>query len=237
MTSDSITGSFLQTHTIDIEPVLKTDFPHEWMTIVLLLLFFGLSFLWFFASDQIGFARQFRKFFGKTDRTVPKQPALLLSILLYLNFLFTVILLIILLFEHFHLRNIPLHLTGHLTALTATAFVAYSIYRLAIIVLGGFIFKTDKAAREQVKLYIKLDNLTGFLMPVVLLLILFTETDYFFYLGIFILLITNVIKWFRTIRIGISLTGFTIYHLILYLCTLEIIPLLLLIKLIGRLSV
>lgn len=68
-----------------------------------------------------------------------------------------------------------------------------------------------------------------FITPLILLYV-YTQLFALLYIAIFITLIFWFIRWFRIIKIGLSLNQYSLFHIILYLCALEIIPLGLLVK-------
>jgi hypothetical protein len=69
-------------------------------------------------------------------------------------------------------------------------------------------------------------------MPLVLLIAFFpAATIFFIWSGIIILIITFFYRLFRGVTIWSSLSSFSLYYFILYLCALEIAPLLIIFKL------
>ncbi|MCF6342100.1 MAG: DUF4271 domain-containing protein [Bacteroidales bacterium] len=234
--SDSIPAVFLQTKSVKIEPLIKETFQHEWMSGLLLLLLLVIAVLWFVAPGRPVGVYRMKYAFSKPEKTALQGFGFLSPFLFYVNYLLSGVLFSLLITGQFFGETGNMAAPGPFSLLIASAFVAYSLYRLVFISVAGFLFKTEPTAKQQIRLYISLDNLTGFLMLPVLLLILFTEGQLFFYFGLLLLLIANAIKWFQTIALGKSISQFRLYHLIVYLCTLEIIPLLLLIKLVQYLS-
>jgi len=239
--TDSIQGTFFQpivigSTPIEITPLLRVSLPHEWMTNMLLLLMAFVVVLWFVMPKRLSFFQQVKQSFKSQDDIASQKPSFLFSFFFYLNYLTVVILSIFLAIETFAKPQSIAGSYAYFIVLTLFAFVAYSMYKLVFIVLSGFLFRTRELAGQQIQFYINIDNLTGFLLLPVLLLVLSSQLNYYFYFILFIILIANAIKWFQTFVIGKSNSTFTLYHLIIYLCTLEIIPLLLLIRLVENLS-
>ena len=222
---------------IEIAPLLKAVSPYDWMTDVLLLLLVFMVILWFAMPNRRSFFQQVKQSFKSKSDIAAQKPGLLFTFFFYLNYLIVIVLFIVLGIETFFQPTLIDESPTYLITLTSLVFIGYNLYKFAFIAAAGFLFETKRLAVEQMRFYINIDNLTGFLVLPVLLLILSTQLTYIFYLGIFIILIANLIKWFQTIVIGKSISGFTLYHLIIYLCTLEIIPLLLLIKLFENMGV
>ena len=238
----SIQETFLQPATtgsspIEITPLLKAASTYEWMTTTLLLLMVIMVVLWFVMPKQQSLFQQMKQALKSPSEITLRVPGFLFSVFFYLNYLIVVVLFIIISIEKFLPYEASTISPSQLIVLTSLAFVAYSLYKLAFIAVGGFLFNTRTLAMQQIRLYINLDNISGFLLLPVLLVFLSTQSTYYFYFGVIIFLIANAIKWFQTIAIGKSNSMFKLYHLIIYLCTLEIIPLILLIKLIKNLGI
>ena len=166
-----------------------------------------------------------------------QKDGLLFSFFFYFNYMTVVVLFIILAIEQFIPFEAGAIPVSQLIVLTPLAFIAYSLYKLVFISASGFLFKTPTLAMQQIRLYVNIDNISGLLLLPILLITISTQMAYFFYFALFIILIANTIKWFQTIVIGKSVPMYKLYHLIIYLCTLEIIPLLLLIKLIKNMGI
>jgi hypothetical protein len=239
--SDSIQSTFIQqsangSSPIEIVPRVRMLFPYEWMLELVLLLLVVMVVLWFVMPGKRSFYQQFRHFFHKPLEMAAQTPGFLFSAFYYLNYLVIVVLFTILATGQFIRADSLSISSAQLIWLIALAFVAYSLYKLLYIALAGFLFKTQANAKQQLRLYINLDILTGFILLPFMLLILLSPRPLLFYFGIFIFLIANAIKWFQTIAIRKSIVQYKLYHLIIYLCTLEIIPVLLLLKLVENLS-
>ncbi len=100
--------------------------------------------------------------------------------------------------------------------------------------LAGAIFKTNEHAHAYRLNALIFNHTTGILLfPVILLIVYFQEQPFMWIaLGLISILLTY--RFIRSISIGLSNTKFSVFYLILYLCTLEILPLLLLIKVIRQ---
>lgn len=109
--------------------------------------------------------------------------------------------------------------------------------KIVIVRLVGFLFDIEKLVREYVMfLYLFYFNSSLILMPL-LLFVTFLSTSYFNFILIFFLLITLILFIYRFFRTILGLVGsfrFSIFYLILYLCTLEIAPILILVKSLNK---
>ena len=109
-----------------------------------------------------------------------------------------------------------------------TKYILYSI--------NGFLFNVQIEINEYIYYSRSGNRVMGiFLLPIVILL-LFTEGishDILLISGLLIALLFSVISLFRGLKI-ITQKDFSIYYLILYLCTLEILPILLVWRILWR---
>lgn len=62
----------------------------------------------------------------------------------------------------------------------------------------------------------------------------FTHLETFFYISLVFIAFIYALRIFREAIIGITIIKFSVFHLILYLCTLEILPLIVLAKILTR---
>lgn len=237
--NDSIQGTFLHplvngSLPTEITPLLRVSSPHDWLTNMLLLQMAFIVVLWFVMPNRRNLFQQIKQSFKSQSDIAHQKPGFLFPFFFYLNYLVVVILFVYVAIQTIIQPHIIDESQTYLIVVTSFIFVGYSLYKLVFIVLAGFLFKTRDLAFQQIRFYIDIDNMTGFLALSILILFLSTQSNYFFYFFIFIILIANAIKWFQTIVIGKSNSTFSLYHLIIYLCTLEIIPLLLLIKFIEN---
>lgn len=230
---DSTPRIFLGNSTGEIMPILRPVLTAEWLSSTILLITAVIVILWFLMPNRKALIHDWRHPFERPGDGSTRKPGFVFSFLFFLNYLFVIAVFVVLNLQHFGFRGDMASSTIELFFFTSVVVVIYSLSKLAVISLTGFIFETRSAAELQIRLYMSQNSLTGFLLLGILVLIFFTDGVLFFYLGLFILLSSNLIKWVQTIAIGNITTQFKLYHLIIYLCTLELIPLLLLIKLIN----
>ncbi len=234
--NDSIPETFLQSVSVEIVPHLNTSLQAEWMTSTLLLLLIGMVILWFVIPDRKSLIYSWMHPFEKPNKTYVRRPGFMFPFLFYLNYLFAIILFLILAFERFLPDEFMDFSQSQFVTLITIAFVGYSLYKLAFIAFIGTLFKTWNVTTQQIRLYVNQNSSSGFFMLLILFFILFTNSVYFFYLGFLMLIISNVIKWFQTIALEKIISTYKLYHLIIYLCTLEILPMILLIRIVRDLS-
>lgn len=107
------------------------------------------------------------------------------------------------------------------------------IAKILLIRFISFVFELDRLAREYVAvLYLVYFNSMLFLMPFLILLI-FVPTIYFKLILILFSVAVSILFVYRFVRTFVRLFGnlkFSVFYLILYLCTLEVAPILILVK-------
>jgi len=226
-------GSFIQQPGIVITEQLLLPGGQDWMAYILLGLLSGIALLWYFEPERLVTIFNFPSFVSQTGRkeSVYNSPGLLASSFFFINFLVTLSLFIFLLIGQFIPGLKSTNPSGSIFLYIPGIILIIFIYRVLFIRFTGFIFQTTFISKQQLLLYANINSLTGLALLPVLLLTLYASVDWLIYLGIFILLIIYIFKWFQTFILGKFVTGFSVFHLFMYLCTLEIIPLLALIKL------
>lgn len=114
------------------------------------------------------------------------------------------------------------------------ALVAIYAIKIMAVRLSGFVFKTGKETAEYVSTLFVFINLLGlFLLPVVMCLAFFRQVSpsIFIYAGYAIIGSFLVLRVIRGFVIGFNSNRVSVFYLFLYLCTLEIVPFILLVKL------
>ena len=206
----------------------------DWIAYLLLALLAGLAIIFFLTPEKLNnIASQalIRNQLRTSDKSNPGSGAVI-QMYLFANYLATMSLFIFFMLLHFYFSDdIPEEYLFTLILITAFVFTLY-FYRLGMIRLFGVLFRTGSPAYLQQKLYASTDFIIGIILIPVLLLTIYMENDILFFAGIFIVFITHVFRWFQTFFLGKSIVGVSVIHLIMYLCTLEIAPLLVVIKLI-----
>lgn len=229
-------GTFIQENHVQISPVLNSQVSIDYITYALLLFMSGIALVWWFLPERLfsvftistknGFAR-------KGDVTI-KSPGLIISLFFFFNFLFSFSIFLFLLIE-----NYAPNMTEGMNNLVIIAFIivfifSLYIYKFFFIKSSGFIFRTDEKSSQQLNIYINTENALGVLIIPVLLISLYSNAQFILLAGILMFFIFLIIRWIMTFFIGMSIAGFSVLHLILYLCTLEIIPVLVVIKLVEN---
>jgi hypothetical protein len=112
--------------------------------------------------------------------------------------------------------------------------IGYLIFKALLIQLTGEVFKTLEYVHSYRLNSLIFNHVTGLILFPILLFIIYWQVTPFIWIALFSFSILVLYKFLRSISIGLSNTKFPVFYLILYLCTLEILPLLLLIKAIRQ---
>jgi hypothetical protein len=160
------------------------------------------------------------------------------GILLYSLYVMTIVS-VIGLFIYFVITVfVPEKLAGiafyHVVLLLFASVFLYFTFRFVIISFAGFLFNMDEQVGLQLKAGFRIDLITSFLMIPVLIVVYNTSFIEMGYVGAMLLVVMIVLKWIQTLLIGLKSTKISLYHNILYLCALEIVPVIVLIKLIEN---
>ena len=118
-------------------------------------------------------------------------------------------------------------------ALLIGSITLFFILKIGIMLVFGKIFMVQDAAKLGVFFSFLFDRALGlFLFPLAVILYFFTFniTITLFFIISIVCVLLFLLKLFWLWKIGVNLFGFSQFYIFLYLCTLEILPLLLLAK-------
>ncbi|KGE14102.1 DUF4271 domain-containing protein [Sphingobacterium deserti] len=169
----------------------------------------------------------------RTLQQISKEDNMLTSwpyILLYLIFSLALGLFIVLVESSF-LHHDVLNWSNYLrtTVIVAVLFVL----KILLIRFISFVFEIGRLVREYVTvLYLVYFNSMLFLMPI-LLAVTLIPANYFKFVLILFSVVASILFIYRFLRTALRLFGnlkFSIFYLILYLCALEVAPILILVK-------
>jgi hypothetical protein len=113
-------------------------------------------------------------------------------------------------------------------------YVVFSLLKISVIWLISVTFKNKETAKEYIQNILIYNLVTGILLLPLLLLIIYTYHELFLYVAGGLVLIMIFLRFIRGITIGLSDSKFSLFHLFLYLCTLEILPLLVAAKFLSK---
>lgn len=155
---------------------------------------------------------------------------LMVPLFLFINFLVSMGLLFFVSNQKFNLFRIFGVTPFEFFLFSCLVVLLYYFLNEIVILFVGFLFGTSKHALLHVKTGSHIANFLGMILNPLLLFYFFTNLDLFFYLALSAIVLALLFKWVLLFKMGLSLIYYSPFHIILYLCTLEIIPIMLLIK-------
>ena len=108
--------------------------------------------------------------------------------------------------------------------------IAVLAVKVALVQLLGMVFKTRETTYNYLLNLLIFALLSAPVMLVVLVFILYLKTPVLLYICMIIFMLLLIFRFVRGFFIGITLTKFSYLFLFVYLCSLEILPLLVIVK-------
>jgi len=154
-----------------------------------------------------------------------------ISYLLSANFLIVFSLLLFQTFDYFSvLKSFLLTNPLQIFSLTALALVLFFTIKYIVLNFLGWVFKSVSAAMAYYKNILIYNMLIGIAILPFVLINMYVPSNIFFYSSWGIFVIANLAKVTRGVFMGYNTAHFSGYYLILYLCGIELVPLLLFYK-------
>jgi hypothetical protein len=113
-------------------------------------------------------------------------------------------------------------------------YILFSLLKVITIWLTGITFKNTETSKEYIENILIYNLAMGILLLPILLLIIYTYHEFFLYAAGGLVLIMIGLRFIRGIAIGLSDSKFSLFHLFLYLCTLEILPVAIVAKFLSK---
>jgi len=236
-TADFIDGMFTghQLKPVNKEPILKAKLNEDWFLGILLFVFILLAIIKVFYNKR--FRQLLDGFFVSryASQAVREENVLLqrVSVILFLSFVLTTAAFIYKLSEYYGWRIKALSDLSLYLIIAAIIFLVY-VFKLITVKIMGYIFKTEKEVEEYSFNILLFNNVLGLaLFPVVLCMAFVTELPVLVYIQIAAGMFA-VVFLYRIVRgfiLGAGTAGISKLYLFLYLCTLEFLPLVVIIKL------
>lgn len=242
--SENLTDPQLVSSIIDVEQVIMapqeiiSGADYDYITYIVFLLMGIAALIWHFMPDRfrVMFSLRTDKHTPRSGYEVPVVPGNLITGFMTLNFFITSGIFITFIVQYFFsdfTEDAPLIEILGFCYLILFAFIAYRtilIYGLSIL------FNTAQMRNQQIKISRNILFMTGiFLLPVIPLII-YTNVGFVLIFAISIIAILQIIRIVRNVAIAKSSLMFSALHIILYLCALEIVPILVLVRMIGNSS-
>lgn len=229
-------GIFSDGANIDISPTLLTGGQDHFIGIILLVLMLFIAAIWYFLPDLIrnNFKSLTNNPFKRNWESTGNTSGLIVNSLLYLNFLIVFPLLIHKVTNSIFPDFLGLKIDWGSFYIIVLVLIIFILFRYFYIKLSGFIFQTFDMAIQQNRLYNSLDKGLGLISLPLLLFSIYSDSKFYLFLSVIVFVLFLVSRWIFTMVIGIRISKFSWFHIILYLCTLEIIPIILLLKMLEN---
>ncbi len=232
--------SMFTTHQLQVKnskPIERKEYTNDWMVIVLLICFSLIAWLLIFSRKRV------KQIINATysNRTInqlirdgdlfKERIALAFTTIYLLSFS-----LFVFQIGHYYLNFKELELYSFIFFLKILAVIIglYLLKQRATKFIG-IIFKNSNASYVYLLNGFIFNILTGILMLPLLLIMIYSKSPISSFttnLSIGIVIILSIVRYLRYIIIGVSFSKFSHFYLFLYLCTLEIMPILIIFKLI-----
>lgn len=229
--------SLLNQHTLQLQnqqPIQRNLLNTDWISGLLILCFILLAFARAFYNKRL--QQFFKSFFSsrfqhmmQRDRHIFKDRVSIPLFIIYcISFSLFVHQSIIYFFPgyDFPVDNISLFL------LIIFSVLLLSLLKILIILIYGMVFKSNYIRSEIIVTNFVFNVVFGILLLPILIINIFLPSPFFLYLGFFLWLSSLLYKGLRQIFTRIPDTKFSLFNRFIYLCTFEITPVLVLIKLV-----
>jgi len=230
-------GSFLELGNVQINPILQTvNISDDIITYVIISLIGIISIIWFLLPERFLTIFSFKsmKQIQRDVDSASKAPGLLITGIFWVTFIASSSIFIFLTFSKFF-RNTFAEITDYqIIKYILLVIISLFLYRFALTYTTAFIFQTEKMMKQQVIIDRNIQLITGILLLPIILLLQYVSGDILIFIVIGSIALLQAYRIAQIVIIGNSSSVFSALHIILYLCALEIVPLLVLLRLINN---
>ncbi|MCX6287427.1 MAG: DUF4271 domain-containing protein [Bacteroidetes bacterium] len=233
--SQNFKSSLFSEHQLQVGAYRNSErqhYPSDWIILSLLACMIIVSwsnFYYFKRLRQIYYAPLSQRFLN----ILTKEGSLFkerISIALSLIYIFTFSFLLSLLLKIFIPDSISRFHDYQVFTICVIGLIVFWSLKISVIRFLGIVFQTISSTQDYLQNILSFSFITGLLLLPLLILTLFLQSDILLHIT---LIITGLLYFFRVMRgffIGISLKKFSYLFLFVYLCSLEILPLLVILK-------
>jgi hypothetical protein len=141
-------------------------------------------------------------------------------------------LLIFQVYNHLFDNSLPASFTGFTFYLFILAILlAYWVVKVIMMLFLGSVFRTKPTTQEYLINIIVINAVTGIVLLPAMVLNIYLQSDKVLFITLGIIGLFFLFRFIKGFLTGLSLTKFSYIFLFVYLCTLEIVPLILVVKL------
>ncbi len=226
-------GHFLQHGKVILNPKPLTSPYPDWLVVYFMVLSFFIVVIWHYFPERF-----YKLVFSENSPVVKRfgssrftNPGILTYLLLLLTLLSSTTVTLVFIFDYFFgdkfLKGLDFY---YMLGLFAGVVSVYYILRVILIVWIGFIFDTKEISGDILKRFLRLDIIQAVVLIPVIFIIFYSNTIFTVMTAALIISAVIVAKWFQIFFVGKNSSNVLVYHNILYLCTLEILPVYLMLK-------
>ena len=113
-------------------------------------------------------------------------------------------------------------------------FFAFWLFKLLLSKIISLLFNTGEQAGELLANMYLFNLFAGMMLIPLVACMAFADREIFFYISLLIVFLIYAYRILREAQVGLKITKFSAFHLFLYLCTLEILPIIVLAKILIR---
>ncbi|MCF8304288.1 MAG: DUF4271 domain-containing protein [Bacteroidales bacterium] len=235
--NDTVKAYHTQTvHPIEPLPQEKPEISHDWVTGII---FFGFILLaWIKVSYPKRLSQLWKGFAQQRYMDIIARDGNLFNerIALGLFFIYIINLSLYLLLLNQKILHYPIGEDAGIKAIWTIMYLLFIFVAGKMILMRfvGFIFRAGHVTFAYIMNMLLYDLMAGIVLLPLLLLIHTTLPVLFLKIGAVALVVLYIWRILRGVNIGLSEPRFSIFYFILYLCTLEIFPALLIYKLVSQ---
>ncbi len=129
--------------------------------------------------------------------------------------------------------EIPLS-DGWLYSSILVFFMGFWIFKVTLARVLSLLFNTTEYSRELMANMYLFNLFAGIVLLPLVACMAYAQTDIFLYISLLVIALIYILRIMREGIIGFRVINFSVFHLFLYLCTLEILPMIVLAKILIR---
>jgi hypothetical protein len=234
----SLRPSLFQNHLLPVKndgPQLHITDCDFWIAGILMGLF--ILFVWMYASNRKKLNQVISAFYINRSGDLLSREELSLgnrvAVFLSIFFVVTITVFITHLLSYYGFLHYPVSAVVLSLSVASGLLIAY-VFKMLTIRILGFVFKVEKEASEYAMLVFLFCNTLGlFMLPLVIGLTFMRQvpSSFFINTGIVVIAIFIVVRTVRGLFLGLNSSRISKFYLFMYLCTLEIMPFVILAKL------
>lgn len=113
-------------------------------------------------------------------------------------------------------------------------FTGLWFFKVIMVKVLSLLFNTNEYSQELLSNMYLFNLFAGIVLLPLVSCMAFAHSQIFFYISLIVIALIYTFRIFREAIIGFRVIKFSVFHLFLYLCTLEILPLIVLAKILSR---